>query len=60
MLPSRFAVVFEGQSTPEAHYVGVFGTYPANNRDGTSSVCLALSPLDDETSHDAEERMTFL
>lgn len=59
-LPDRFALVFDGQTTPEAHYVAVFATYPNENASGYLAACLAMSPLEDETTHSAEEHVEFL
>lgn len=56
----RFALVFDGQSTLEAHYVAVSATLPRKIAAGNRAVCLAMLLLKDETTHGAEEHVSFL
>lgn len=60
LLPDRIAIVFDGHTTPDAHYVGVFATFPSQNAHGFEVVCLALSPMEDETRQTADEHISFL
>lgn len=60
ILPDRFALVFDGQTTPEAHYVAVFATFPDKTETGFKEICLALSPMENEETQDANEHITFL
>lgn len=59
-LSDRFVFVFDKQTTPEAHYVAVFATYPLENSVGCHSACLAMSPLENETTHDADKHSRIL
>lgn len=47
VLPNRFDLMFEDQTTSDGHYVAVFALYPSSNLFGT--VCFALYWLEDET-----------
>lgn len=60
MILDKIAFIFDGQSTQEVHYVGVFASFSANDVQGLSTVCLALFPLDDMTMQDADEHITFM
>lgn len=54
-LPHHFAIVFDGQTTPETHYPAVFATRPSNNAAGYHTASLAMLPSEDETTYRAEE-----
>lgn len=60
VLPDRFAIEFDEQTTPIAHYVAVFATISMNDKKLFDSACLALSPLENETSQEAHEHVRFL
>lgn len=49
--------MFDGHTTLETHYVTVFATYPSGTTLGYGYVCLALSPLEDETTQDSDEHI---
>lgn len=67
-LPDKFAIVIDGWTNCETHYLAVFGTYPCheheeNNGKNYSSVLLAVSPLLDETTLTAsahEETISYI
>lgn len=59
-LPSRFAVIFDGWTGGDTHYVSVFASFPAVNACGYESVLLALAPMGEEDSHTADEHYSFL
>lgn len=60
ILPDRFALVFDGWSCSDTHYVALFATYPFDNVEGYESVLLAFSPMGDEKSLDAAEHYKFI
>lgn len=49
---------FDGRTTTEAHYVVLIATYPVASSPGFWFVCLALSPLENETAQNAEEHIS--
>lgn len=59
-LPDRIELVFDGQTTPDAHYVGVFSTYLVENKDSFGMACVAPSPMENETIQTADEHNNFL
>lgn len=60
ILPDRIALVFDGQTFKDAHYVGVFATFSAANCNGFELVCLAMSLMEDETTQTAYQHIDFL
>lgn len=42
------------------HYVAVFARFPAANESGFESVCLTMSPMEDETTQTADEYIESL
>ena len=60
MLPDRFALVFDGWSCSDTHYLAFFATYPFENVVGYEIVLLAFSPMGDEKSLDAIEHHKFI
>lgn len=60
MLPEKFALVFDGWSTHDTHYVAVFETYPLDVTDYFLSVLLALSPLQRESNQSVDEHVVFI
>lgn len=56
VLPDLFAVIFDGT----IHFIGVFATFPSDNKDGFAKVLLGISPIADESTHDAGEHQEFL
>lgn len=59
-LLDRFALVFDAQTTLEAHYVVVLAFFRHQNTPGYRSSCLALSPLEYETTQESDAFITFL
>ena len=61
LLPSRFAVIFDGWSAGTTHYVAVFASFPDISKEhGYETVMLAFSPFDDETSQSANNHFEYL
>lgn len=59
-LPDHFELVFVGQTTPEAHLVVVFHTFVSEHAAKHRSACLAMSLLENKTTHSAEKHVMFL
>lgn len=59
VLPDKIPLLFDGQTTPEAHYIALLAAIPVLHLSGFWSVCLALSPFQDETTHASNEQRTF-
>ena len=59
LLPSKFALVFDGWTTSDTHYMAIFASFPFNNTKGFKTVILAFSPFEDEVSHDRQHHLTF-
>lgn len=59
-LPERVAVVFDGWSGGNTHYVGVFETYPHKNVIGFRMHLLDLSSMGAEDALDANEHYSFV
>lgn len=60
MLHDRIAPVFDINSIPDAYYVGIFASFPSFSGHGLELACLALYPMEDETTQNAEEHVAFL
>ena len=55
LLPSIFALVFDGWTMGQTHYLGVFATFPdGESKSGYKQVLLSFSPLTNEESLNAE------
>lgn len=52
-LPDRFALLFDGWSAKETHYVAIYATYPSLARCLFDKVLLAFAPLGTEEKLDA-------
>lgn len=59
LLPNTFALVFDGWSCHDTHYLSIFATYPSSTERGFSQVLLAFSPMGDEEKLDANEHLQF-
>lgn len=59
LLPSKFAIVFDGRSGSGTHYVAFYATYPPNQPCNHNSILLALSPMCDENFLNAEKQFEF-
>lgn len=57
---NRIALVFNWQTTVDVYYAGVTATYLSANCNGFESVCLAMMPMEDETTQTAEQHIEFL
>lgn len=53
-LPDSFAIVFDGWSNGDTHYVSIFATYPYSCPLGYSKILLAMSPLGAEDNFSAD------
>lgn len=60
LLPHSFAIIFDEQTTPDAHYVAVIATFPTKDKNRFDSECLTLSLLEDETTQNGHEHVLFL
>jgi len=58
-LPDRIALVFDGWSSNDTHFVAVYATYSSESELGYNSVLLAFSPFEDESSQDAIHHLDF-
>ena len=59
-LPLKFALIFDGWSANQAHFVGVFATFPSSNDLGFERILLSLSPFENEENLTADAHMSFL
>lgn len=59
VLPSCFALICDGQSSREARYAAVFVSFTSPRPASFSTVCLALSPMEDVTTQIGDENVTF-
>ncbi len=60
ILPDKFAIVFDGWSCGDTHYVAVYATFPYNTPVGYRKVLLGFSPFEEETSQSAQEHYEYL
>lgn len=60
MLPSKFAIVFDGWSLHDTHIAAIFVTFPSDKKNSYSLVLLSFSPIEDETSQDAASHLDYL
>ncbi len=60
MLPSKFALVFDGWTVGDTHYVALFGTFPAETKKGYDKLLLVFSQFDVETSQDSDNHLEFV
>ena len=58
ILPNKFALIFDGWSSGDSHYVGVFVTFMEKNV--RKQFLIAMSPMEDETTQSAAEHKEFL
>ncbi len=59
LLPDKFALVFDGRSASDTHYVAMFATFPTSNENGYDKVLLAFSPFEDENTQNAQNHYDF-
>lgn len=60
LLPLKTAIIFEDETTPDEHHVGLFSSPPAEKDYGQSAICLSPSPLDHGSRQDADEHNEFI
>lgn len=54
ILPSLFAIAFDGWSTVETHYVGFFKTYPSLNEIAYKKLLLGIFSMENKTKNAKE------
>lgn len=59
-LPNKFALVFDGWTGGNVHYIALLATFPAQNFLGYRKIILAFSPFEDETSQDSDKGLEFI
>lgn len=59
-LPDRTALVFDKRLTPDARDVGFFASFPSSDAHDFKLACFSLSPIEDETTKNAEKHATLL
>lgn len=60
LLPEKFALMLDGWSTTNTHYIGIMAIFRSENTNGYSSVLLGLSPLENEETQCANEHYDLL
>jgi hypothetical protein len=61
LLPELFALVFDGWTLGQTHYLAVFATFPdVKSESGYMKVLLAFSPMEEEESLNANAHVKFL
>ena len=60
LLPEAFALVFDGWTLGQTHYLAVFATFPDSEAEnGYQKVLLSFSPLNNKESLNAESHIAF-
>lgn len=59
-LPERFAIIFDGWSCNQMHFVGVFATFPSTAECGYDPIFLGFSPFEIESSLNAEAHVSYI
>ncbi|KAH9132292.1 hypothetical protein AeRB84_021278 [Aphanomyces euteiches] len=59
ILPSKFALVFDGWTTGSTHYVAIFATIPSSDVISYKKILLSFSPINDEDSLSALSHKTY-
>ena len=59
MLPRKIALVFDGWSGSETHYVAIFATFPAQKEYEYEKILLVFSPFEIEDSQSADDHCEF-
>lgn len=60
VLSNFITLIFDGQTTIDAHNVGLFSTYNSSNCNGFESVCLSMLFKMNETTQTADQHHEFL
>ena len=60
LLPSKFALIFDGWTADTTHYLAIFATFPKDNEQGYEERLLTLSPMSDEITLCANQHHEFL
>lgn len=59
-LPKKFAIVFDGWSANQTHFVGMFATYPNQFECGYEKTLLGISPFENEDSQSADAHIEYI
>jgi hypothetical protein len=60
LLPEVFALIFDGWSCGQTHYIGLYASFPKESVSGYEKVLLAFAPMNDESSLNADEHIKFV
>jgi len=60
ILPSKFALIFDGWTAGDTHYVALYASFSSNNDLGFSTALLSFAPLDTETSQSAKAHQKYI
>ena len=59
-LPNKFSLVFDGWSSYATHFISIFASYSCSSTKRYHRSLLALSPLPNENSMNADEHIQFI
>ncbi len=45
LLPDKFALIFDGWTKRDTHYLGIFATYTSKSEEGYDNILFAYGPL---------------
>ena len=60
ILPDKFAVIFDGWTANQTHFVGLFATFPSTATCGYDCVLLGFSPFENEESLSARAHLEYV
>lgn len=60
LLPSKFAIVFDGWSAGDTHYIACYASYPSESKNGFTTSLLGFSPLDEELGQSAAHHRSYI
>eukprot|EP00171_Calliarthron_tuberculosum_P021824 IDg21824t1 len=59
LLPEKFALIFDGWTSSDTHFVAIFASFPVKSTNGYRTVLLSFSPFEDEVSQNAKNHYLF-
>ena len=59
-LPSKFALIHDGWTANQTHYVGMFATFPSSNEIGYERILLGFSSFESEDSMSADAHIEYI